>query len=280
MGLNTQKITTFITCREGNKYKYANNIVNLFCKHEVYIELFSGFGSVFFTKNNNAKMNILNDSSNFIYELLTTLQNKESFENLINEIKDTVIYWDIIKNNNSLVSKLLRIANSFKGCESSLRLDKTNYKDILLNNLLEIKNEVLDKLNKNTKILKKDAFEFIKSLDSSLKNKKTLIYCDPPYSFNKGKLGDNRGWKGLESLQELLNLLLENNVSFAISEHYNKKIVDFVKSYSFLNIHLVSKNIGQNKNINNEFNKNKKSLEVLITNYNPDFKNCLFGLEF
>jgi len=274
--INKKELTTWIFTREGNKFKYTDKIINCFPDHEVYIEPFVGLGSVFFIKENNTKMNILNDKSLFIYELLETLKNEDTYNNLINEIQNTPIYWDILNNGDTLASKILVIINSFRASCCSFKLDSTNYKTVILKNLQTIKYHVLDYLNKNTKILNKNVFDFLKNFDSSIKNKKTLIYCDPPYSLNKGRLKDNKGWNGLIDLERLIIELNNTNCNYAISEHYNLSIYNLFKKYN-LDVKIIDKSKGQNSN---KLNENKgKSVEILVINYKTEYNNCMFDFE-
>jgi site-specific DNA-adenine methylase len=267
--------TTFLFSREGNKNRYAKKIINLFCNHKIYIEPFAGLGAVFFNKINNTKINILNDSSNFIFDLLTKMSSAEGYTDLLKNLENKIMHFDLLKADDSVEAKILLITSTFKGAAEtgSFELNAVDYKKITVDNFKKWMDLILPKLQKNTKIIKKDYIVFLDSLQNDLKNRNTLIYCDPPYSEKKGRLKDNAGWSGLSSLRQLIETLLKLNCNFAISEMAGFGVFEVFKSYN-LKINFISKNTGgHNKN-----NK-KTSMEILATNYEPDFTNDIFNEE-
>lgn len=112
-----------------------------------------------------------------------------------------------------------------------------------------------------------------RDVDLSDADKNDLVYCDPPYLISIGNYNDGkRGFKGWNEqddidLYNILDKLDGQGTRFALSnvlEHKgqsNDILKEWAKKY---NIHYLDKDY---TNCNYQVKNNKKSLEVLITNY-------------
>lgn len=140
------------------------------------------------------------------------------------------------------------------------------------NNLLRF----LKELNsKNTEFTSKNFDEY----DFSQLSYNDFVYCDPPYLITTGTYNDGkRGFTGWNEehekrLLQILDNLNEKNVYFALSnvlEHKGKEnfiLKNWVKENNYF-VSYINKDYA-NSNYHT-FDRNKNStVEVLITNYNP-----------
>ena len=245
-------------CREGNKSKYANEIIQYFPNHKTYIEGFVGIGGIFFNKP-LAKYNILNDSSEFIFKIYEILKDEAKIEAMIKEIEFTPNYFDYIKKNTEEpLRSILMSAYGMYGRENAIQsLGTKNKKQNLIERVISLKYHFLHYTN-NTMVTNKDIFKFLISIEYSNKED-TFIYLDPPYSISKGALKDNKGWS-IEKLEELIDLLISLDVKFAISEFNDEKIIElFLKKG--LNYKIIAKS---------KFSKTIDKYEILAMNYDVD----------
>ena len=244
--------------REGNKSKYANEIIKYFPPHKCYVEGFVGVGGIFFNKP-RAKYNILNDSSQFIYSIYEILKDEATYDEMVKIIEFTPNYFDYIKKNvDEPVKTILLYQYSFLKNARTQRLGMQCDKNTLLNKIKNLKNDFL-KYTKEAMIVNKDIFKFLKSLSTYEQNDDYFIYLDPPYSISKGNLKDNKGWS-FEKLEELIILLNSMNVKYAISEFNDFQVLELFKKYN-LNIKTISKS---------RCSKSIDKYEILAMNYDPD----------
>lgn len=250
--------------REGNKIRYTDLIIPLFPPHITYVEPFFGTGAIFWKKD-LAKYNFINDIDSFIYELWYTLQKKENIDKLIKEINELLIYEKILKEQNSLASKVLLLRATLFVKGSSIKTCHSNDKKILLEDLEKFKNIYFKKLE-NAVIFNKDVFLFIKSISFGGKTAtySTFFYCDPPYAGTTTGLKSNKNWEK-EDLKKLIELLLEKKALFAISEYESEFIKELANTYG-LHINHIRDSL---------FSKNN-SVEILLTNYPASPQKCLF----
>lgn len=245
--------------REGSKFKYKNEIIELFPEHNFYVEPFFGTGSIFFNKP-KAKYNSINDNSKFIYHFFKCL--KEDQEKLYEAIYNTPVNSDYLWENEEndtiydFVAKkiLISVCSLFTASTRTIVNDKNNKKTILLDRVKYFKKSLLENVN----IFNKDVFSFLKTL-SSRDIESAFVYCDPPYSKNKGKLDENKNWNGLEDLEKLIVQLKSMDVLFAISEYGHEEVIQlFEKHGLYINTISVSK-FGYSKRLG--------GVEILACNY-------------
>lgn len=241
--------------------RYADLIIPLFPQHKIYVEPFFGAGAIFWKKE-LAKYNFINDIDSFIYELWYTLQKKENIDKLIKEINELLIYEKILKEQNSLASKVLLLSTTLFVKGSSILTCPSNHKKILLEDLEKFKNIYFKKLE-NASIFNKDVFLFLNSITFN-DNDSCFIYCDPPYAGTNTGLKSNKNWKK-EDLKKLIELLLEKKVLFAISEYESEFIKELANTYG-LHINHIRDSL---------FYKNN-SVEILLTNYPASPQKSLF----
>lgn len=238
-----------IFCRIGSKINSADNIIEYFPEHDIYVEPFVGSGSVFFKKE-KVKTEILNDLDKDLvnsykliksvtepqfesFKMLKTLQQKRDF---VNTSPTTTA--------GKLYKRLLLSCNTF----SSKGKGKL-YKN--LNHFSKIKNiEDYKKRLKNTKILNQDYKNILKKYDSP----NTLFYLDPPYESSKG-LYDKYEMDYEDLEKQVRNL----KGAVAISMNDSPNIRKIFKNYKIVKI--------KEKGIRRIGDKSTARVDILIMNY-------------
>lgn len=249
--------------RIGSKKRIAHLIERYFPEHTLYIELFFGSGSMFFSKR-KAQYNIVNDLNDDVfnlfqvvishkYELIETMQMIPTHETLLD-------YW---KNNEETepvkrAARFLFLSNyTLFGSSNSLRFGKK-----VVGTNLEPKIKKTYHALSRVQFMHCDFRDVLKKVEILPRDKrKTLVYADPPYlsTVNNYKTGD---FTEKDSL-DLFNVLEENGTRWAMSEFDHPFILDQAKQRGLNVIQL-----GERTNI-----KNKRN-EILVTNY--DNKTRLF----
>ncbi len=274
----------------GGKYKLLNDILPAFPSNiDTFIDLFAGGFNVGI--NVNANKIICNDHISYLLELYSYFEKNETHL-LLDEIKNRISEFNLSQTNvegyklfreryNSEKKTLdlfiltcfafnhqIRFNNKHK-FNTPFGKERSSYNSKIEQNLIQF-----------TSILKKKNIEFSNKdflqVDFSNLGANDLVYCDPPYlittgSYNDGKRGF-KDWSETEELQllNLLDYLNENNIRFALSNVLfhkglsNDILIEWSKKY---NIMYLDKTYA---NCNYQFKgKNAKTVEVLITNYNP-----------
>ena len=253
--------------REGNKARYANQIIHLFKDHATYIEPFVGVGGIFFNKK-LAKYNIINDYSKSIYDMYLVLKDEIKYNNLLYFIEITPInlfLFDYYKTHGKdyerIGSLFLSTKTSYLGRVTTIVYDQASLaKKSLISRLIEIKDIFFNYL-KNTVIANISYDIFLGTL-KNIDNK--FIYCDPPYAISKGGLKDNKIWGGLNELDNLINILFKCKCNFAISEYSNPEVISLFNKYKLSIIYLKTESKMHQK-IKNDPNK----IEIIALNYDP-----------
>ncbi|WP_161555026.1 DNA adenine methylase [Borrelia turcica] len=244
--------------REGSKYKYREEIIRLFPKHDTYIEGFLGTGAIFLNKP-LAKYNIINDASKFIYKIFYFL--RKNPEELYRRVKEAIIYDEIVEENQEKIEyQVIRALYSiFGSCTKTMVVNKINARKNFLERLERYKEEIQSKLSQSM-FFRKDIFKFIETITLNMRmSQKSFIYLDPPYSVSKGRLGDNKGWR-IEKLEKLILEVKKYRWQYAISEFNDTKVMELFEKHG-LNIHVIGKSSG----INRTFGHSK--CEILATSY-------------
>lgn len=296
----------FIKCPfnyTGGKYNLLSQIIPLFKKSDVFLDLFCGGGNV--GVNISASQIILNDSNTQLISLIQHIQNIniDDFLNLIDEL---------IKNYG--LSNTYKYGYGYYDCDSSKGLakynkdrflklrddynrEKTNLAMLYVLIVYAFNNQIrfnlhgeynlpVGKRDFNINMRKKliDFSSLLKSknikitnldfrqIDILKLNKNTFIYCDPPYLITRATYNENNNW-GLNDEQDLINFLDKldsNGFYFALS---NVVIHGFKKNDLLLSwiddkkykCHDLDKTYS-NSNYQKK-NKNGLIREVLVTNY-------------
>lgn len=248
--------------RIGNKSKMAKKIVPHFYSHRMYIELFFGAGGLFFNKT-KAQYNIMNDNCSEVFNLYQCLQsNKEELHNKLTQMPVHEDLWHYWRNNTEMdpVMKAVRfimLSNfGLMGKDETLRFGENNSKQIALKSIDKLSNFISDVQFMNTdfrNVLKRINIKRVTS------KRDIFIYADPPYlqttnNYQSGRFGE-------KDCLDLFNLLQDSDICFAISEFDHPFIIDQAKKRG-----LVINTIGERRSIN------KRSTEILITNYHSSLK--------
>lgn len=248
--------------RIGSKTKIAHRIIPYFPEHSLYVELFFGGGSVFFSKP-KAKYNIVNDLNDDVFNLYQVVLNQK--EELIEAIKlmpfheSLLQYW---KENKEIdpIKKAIRFLflsnNTILGTGTSLRFGQHVVNKVILQQIKKTFDFLYEVQFTNC-----DFREVFKKVEFKNREKDIFIYVDPPY------LSTSNNYELTEFTEsdsaDLFRLLKEKGTKWAMSEFKHPFILEQVKKY---NLNIIP--IGERTNL-----KNRRS-EILITNYEK--RNRLF----
>lgn len=257
-----------IIVREGNKKHFALEIINNFPPHTVYIEPFFGTGGIYFNKP-IAKNNFINDTDLFIKECYEYFTNN-TIKQIEDDLDNKIIHETILKESEDVLSKILLSKISYLGTGYTISLQaRSKIKEILFKNILEFKT-TFKKHTENAIFTNKDVFKFLDCcrFRGELERKRTLVYCDPPYSESKGTLKANKGWS-IEKLDELILKLKKMGVLFAISEYNDSSVLKLFNKHN-LKVDVVGSGVKM-ANIHRLLTKT----EILAMNYQK--QNDLFS---
>lgn len=272
----------------GGKYKILPQIMKFFPKQiNTMVDLFAGGCDV--CSNVKAKKIYANDINKFIIEIYKKFQCM-TVDELIDYIEKT------IKDNNlSMTNKEAynEFRNKYNQSSDKNPLDlyilvcyAFNYQ-FRFNNKHEFNSPFGKDRSSFNPSMKQNLIKFhanIKEINFSTKNFKNFdisglkegdfVYADPPYlittgSYNDGKRGFE-GWSAEDdkALFDLLDKLNEKGVKFAlsnVSEHKGQKneaLIEWKKKYHTHNI-----NYNYNNSSYHAKNTDKKTKEILVTNY-------------
>lgn len=243
--------------RLGNKkVLIKNGLLKYFPKHELYIELFFGSGSVFWQKP-LANYNILNDLDSDVYNLFTVItERKQELYDYLELMPIHIDLWNYWKKNYETdpVRKAVRflfLSNfGYMGKPVSLMLDKLNTKQIILDNI----KPTFEKL-KFAQFHNSDFRTVLKLLKNRIIDRNTFCYCDPPYLGTENNYAKDCQFKESDA-KELFETLLSYDINFAISEFDHPYILQLATENK-LNINY----LGERQNM-----KNRRT-EILVTNY-------------
>jgi DNA adenine methylase len=252
-----------ILTRPGNKRKLAPYLQQHFPAHKMRIELFFGAGGSYFylPQPKYAILNDFDDDVTNLYKVL--LENKDE---LVEQIRIMPISQSLIKfwKRNPETDPMLKalrfllLSNfTYLGKGDTLRLGLDNTKRILIKNI-----EPTFHLLQNTKITNLDFREVIPKISFSKKlitKKQAFAYYDPIY------LGTEHFYKvptwNVDCTEDCYKSMATSGIPSAMSEFDSEPILDFASDYKMNVIYLKER-----QNI-----KNRRK-EVLITNYNSEFK--------
>lgn len=266
----------------GGKFKLLPKIMPLFPdKINTFYDLFGGgfnvginvtANKIIYNDIDTMVTNILKEfKGKPILEILEKLENIRNKYNLNRENKEGYLKLrkDFNANKNNYYFLML-IFHSFnnqirfnKKGEFNLPFGGRTFNNNIKDNLYEfIKNIKI----KNIEFYNED-YEYI--ITKSNLNNNDFVYCDPPYSIAFKEYNGIHYWSKQDDikLMNLLDMLNENNIKFALSNVFeckgniNDELINWSKKYNVTHI----KNDYSNCNYIRK--NNSKDDEVLITNY-------------
>lgn len=285
----------------GGKAKILNQILPLFpTEIDNFIDLFAGGCNVGI--NVNAEKIYFNDNLTYLIEMYKAFQ-LNNLDDTIEHIENRIKEFNLSLTNEEGYKEMRKKYNEQKNPTDLFVLIAYSFNhQIRFNNSHEFNNPFGKERSCFNASMKQNLENFIiriKETNVDFVNVcfnnfnfdnlsgNDFVYCDPPYlittgTYNDGKRGF-KGWSEIEEVQllKLLDNLNNNNVKFALSnvlEHKGKSN-DILKSWvacnpnykiNFIDFHYSNSNY-------QTLNRNKNaSVEVLITNYEPQKKLTLF----
>jgi len=252
----------------GGKFELSRKLIPMLYKHERYIEVFFGGGSMFFRKP-KSKFNVLNDLHNDLINLYMTiideydeffkqskylLKSRELFDNFKKEIK-TLQYIDI-PDPKRAARYFYLIKNAFNHTVFN-PISKEAEWNINMVRDLEASRDKLE----NTMI---ENLDFRKLLEKYPPKKGDMWYLDPPYMI-AGERGDyyfhSFDMDDHIELSLLCNEVNANGGKFMVSYDNRNEVRDIYDKYYIAEIPIVY--AGQ-------LHKRDTKIELVITNYKPE----------
>lgn len=277
----------------GGKYKILPQILPLFPKNiRTFVDLFCGGCNVGI--NVSAEKTIFNDNLTYLIDLYKTF-NILSENEIINHIENRIKQFNLSLTNKEGYLELRNFYNQEKNPLDLFVLVAYSFNhQIRFNNSHEFNNPFGKERSCFNEHMKNNLLTFLKELNSknsefsaknfdefdfSVLSCNDFVYCDPPYLITTGTYNDGRrgftGWSENQErkLLQILDNLNSNLVSFALSnvlEHKGKENL-ILKNWIEENNYFVSYLLKDYSNSNyHTIDRNKNStIEVLITNYNP-----------
>lgn len=277
----------------GGKYKILPQILPLFPKNiRTFVDLFCGGCNVGI--NVPAEKTIFNDNLTYLIDLYKTF-NILSENEIINHIENRIKQFNLSLTNKEGYLALRSFYNQEKNPLDLFVLVAYSFNhQIRFNNSHEFNNPFGKERSCFNEHMKNNLLTFLKELNSkksefsaknfdefdfSVLSCNDFVYCDPPYLITTGTYNDGRrgftGWSENQErkLLQILDNLNSNLVSFALSnvlEHKGKENL-ILKNWIEENNYFVSYLLKDYSNSNyHTIDRNKNStIEVLITNYNP-----------
>ncbi|UUF10463.1 Dam family site-specific DNA-(adenine-N6)-methyltransferase [Turicibacter bilis] len=275
----------------GGKYKLLKQIIPLFPKEiNTFVDLFSGGANVGI--NVKANYHIFNDMNDRINEMFRFFSTQDE-EELINKIKNRINEYELSKTNEEGYLKFRRQYNNNPNPLDLYVLVSYSYNyQFRFNNSMEFNNPFGRNRSRFSENMEKNLRLFVQKLHSlnavfvdNLFNEIDLselssgdfVYLDPPYLITTGNYNDgNRGFVNWGERQEkqmydLMDNLTSQRVRFALSNvlEHKGRTNELLKTYiekSNVMVHYLDYNYN-----NSSYNsKGTGSIEVLITNYNPE----------
>ena len=277
----------------GGKYKILPQILPLFPENiGTFIDLFCGGCNVGI--NVPAKKTIFNDNLSYLIELYREFISL-SKEEILNHIDNRINQFNLSLTNKDGYLELRKLYNSEKNPLDLFVLVAYSFNhQIRFNNSHEFNNPFGKERSCFNEHMKNNLLEFLnalekKSVDFTTKNfdefdfselnTSDFVYADPPYLITTGTYNDGKrgftGWNEAEE-EKLLNILDDldkRNICFALSnvlEHKGKEnliLKDWIKENNYF-VSYISQNYANSNYHTIDRNKNS-TVEVLITNYNP-----------
>ena len=284
----------------GGKYKILPQILPLFPKNiDTFIDLFAGGCNV----GINAKANkiIFNDNLTYLIDFFKTIQ-KQDLDITLNHIKKRIKEFDLSITNDKAYKEFRDFYNKTREPLDLFVLIAFSFNhQIRFNNNHQFNNPFGKNRSSFNPKMQYNLEKFIIKLktlnvaftnlnfdefDFSHLNENDFVYADPPYLITTGTYNDGKrgftGWNEKEEVKllQILSNLDRKNIKFALSnviEHKGKTnylLVDWINENGFV-INYIKKNYA-NSNYQTKNREKNGSIEVLITNYEPNKPLTLF----
>jgi len=243
--------------RLGNKRKIAHILEKYFPEHTTYVEPFFGAGGMFFNKR-MAKHNIVNDLDSDVYNLYKVIKNDK--ERLLYELQLMPIHRDLFQHwrNNDEIEPLMQAVRflflsnfSLYGKMDCMRYGGWNSKQLILENI-----ENFAFMIQNVQFSNVDFGVFLETITTSLSEKNSFIYADPPYLNTVDNYTENFNES---DVIRLFDALENTKCKFAYSEFNNDFILKEAKNRGLNVVEIAERRTLGNRNT-----------EILIMNY--DYK--------
>jgi len=217
-----------IFSRFGGKKRKANEIIEHFPEHKIYVEPFLGSGAIFITKT-KSEINVLNDLDPAIYNIFSNVEEYGSqFDNQEWDWTPDRDKWIELKSSlqergnlgpTSLYESIYHLRNSWSGLGTSFTPNRFK------NNEYLVKLSNYKDLMKDTIVLQKDYKEVIEFCDDP----DAFFYLDPPYevALKKNYYEYQTGF----SLEEMRDLLRGMKGKFLLSLDVTPYITDLFKEF-------------------------------------------------
>ena len=273
----------------GGKYRSLKHIIpNFKGEIDTFYDVFSGSGTVHL--NTNAANVVSNDIHHIVISLQKYISESEPNE-VYEQLKQLSIKYDLDSKDSDGYISLRKEYNQDKELLKLLALSQHSFNYLIRFNtqgdfnashgkgISKLSRDFLSKLTNfkektqksNTLFKSKDFREII--IPSQLSSN-DFVYCDPPYLLSEAVYNERRafgGWSRQDSLElfELLDEVDRAGSNFALSEMISSKgktnheLADWTtkKGYS------INYNNVRYLGVPSTHNGDKKSVEVLITNY-------------
>ena len=278
----------------GGKARLLSQILPLFPKEiDNFIDLFAGGCNVGI--NVNANKIYLNDNLTHLVEMYKMFQEND-LHITITHLEDRIKAFELSLTNEDGYKKMRKEYNKTKNPLDLFVLIAYSFNhQIRFNNSHEFNNPFGRERSSFNASMKQNLEKFIirikkinatftsfdfNDFDFTFLNNNDFVYCDPPYLITTGTYNDGkRGFKGWTETEEkqlltLLDNLDKNNIKFALSnvlEHKGKSN-DILKSWVETNANYKVNFIDfdySNSNYQTLVRDKNASIEVLITNYEP-----------
>ncbi len=249
----------------GGKSKLAPKLINLFPRHEGYVEVFAGSGAVLFAKS-RGKWEVLNDFDSNLVNFWTVV--KENYKEFIDSFEYTLVSREIFnrykkkykageyKDNIERAHIFYYLVKAGFGAEMKDPCFGTG-KDRNRLRIEDIEKDIKASYNRlKTVTIENDSFEnIIPRYDSP----KTFFFMGPPYRNTKGySTGDFTD----EQYTLLRDLCKDMKGKFMLTINDDDFIKDLFQEFNILD-HSVFYSMSKKEKSRRQFG------ELIITNYNP-----------
>lgn len=273
----------------GGKYRSLKHIIPHFPNSiDTFYDMFAGSGTVHL--NTEANNVVVNDTHHIVISLQEFISNSDPNE-LYNELNDLADKYSLYSEDSEGYIELRKIYNSDKDLVKLLALSQHSFNYLIRFNqqggfnashgkgISKLSKDFLEKLinfkNKSEKSNNQYlALDFREVLDLDSLHRDDLVYCDPPYLLSEAVYNEKRafgGWCEQDTLDlfKLLDKVSDKGSKFALTEmlssksRLNEQLVDWVER----NKYIVRYNNVKYLGVPSTHSSDKKSVEVLVTNY-------------
>lgn len=285
----------------GGKYKLLEQILPLFPKEtKTFVDLFAGGCNV--GLNVKAEKTIFNDNLKFLVAMYQEFQ-KHSLSEVLQHIDNQITTFELSLTNEEGYKKLRQHYNTYKNPLDLFVLVAFSFNhQIRFNNSHEFNNPFGRERSSFNDTMRTNLIQFVRKIQATHiqftcfdfekfdflhLTENDFVYCDPPYLISLGTYNDGkRGFTGWNETQErkllqILENLHQQNIRFALSnvlEHKGKEneiLQNWLNKNNYLKVNYLRADYS-NSNYQTLVREKNASVEVLITNYEPEKPKTLF----